>query len=163
MSNEAKDFIKQIKKMVADEVAVQHAIFLKQIVELQKEIDRLSKEPRVLFNPTLQVPQIAPPAVNVQVAAPIVNPTPVDVQVVNKVEAPIVHPTPVDVHVAAPSVTVEPAKVQIEKSAPPVVQVNMPEEIRVKLPERKVQTYLTRDEKTGRATGSVSTEMDVKE
>lgn len=157
---QVKEFAKSINKIVREQVALHLAPLFKQLLDLQGELARLSKEPRVIFSPTLQVPAQPVQVVKVDIPAPVVHPTPVQVNVENKVEAPVVHPTPVDVHVAAPQVTVHP-ELNLEKAAPPVVQVVMPEKLMVCTPERQTKTTITRDERTGRATGSVSTERDV--
>jgi hypothetical protein len=46
----------------------------------------------------------------------------------------------------------------ITKMSNPVIQ--FPEEIKVKLPERSVKTYVNRDERTGRVIDIVSSEKD---
>lgn len=167
---DAESFVLEIKKMIAEEVAKNNALMLQHIFSLEKKVTKLIDEPHsTIIKVEAPVVNPTPLQVNVEnkVEAPIVNPTPVDVKVHNhnkieptivNVEAPIVNPTPVDVHVAAPKVNINP-NLQIEKSEPPTVQVNIPDQIFVKMPARESQTYVTRDEK-GKVTGSKTLEKD---
>ena len=113
-----------IEKMIEEEVAARMVTLHQRIDSLEIELKRLAKEPRVIFSPTIQVPQQAAPIVNVE----------------NKVAAPIVNPTPVKVNVAAPEIKFEPI-IEVPSPAPTPIQVNVTPELKLPprtAPERKV-------------------------
>ena len=155
--DKSSELAKEIRKIVAAEVAANLLIFVKEITGLKTELERLSKEPRMVFSPNIQMPKLEQPVIKIE--APIVHPTPVHMHVPeqaapvvhNHIQAPIVNPTPVEVNVNP--------EMKIEKSAPPVVHVNVSKLEITKMPEREITTVVLRDEKN-RAKGTLTTEKD---
>lgn len=160
--NKSSDLAKEIRKIVAEEGAANFLIILKEVNALKLEVERLSKEPRMIFSPNIQMPALEQPIIKneIKVAAPIVNPTPYQINIPqqaapivnNNIEAPIVHPTPIEVNVNP--------EMKMEKAAAPVVQVVLDKIEITKMPQREVKTIVLRNEKTNRAEGTLTTEKD---
>ena len=56
--NKSSELAKEIRKIVADEVAANFLTFIKELNAIKLELERLGKEPRVIFSPTLQCPPL---------------------------------------------------------------------------------------------------------
>lgn len=159
--NKSSDLAKEIRKIVSDEIAANFMTFIKEINALKQEVERLSKEPRINFNPTFNVPEQKMPVIKneIRVEAPIIEPVfnvpeqkmPIIKNEINVEPAPV-NPTPVQVNVKP--------ELKMEKSALPPINIIMDKVEITKMPEREIKTVVLREEKTNRAKGTLTTEKD---